>query len=99
MGSYNLDPRSSKLNTEMGVLVTNTELAQHLGKWRDASIDQRAYKLGLESIEGEYGKEPLLVWYDLSVKLKKRYEEAPKAGFWKKLGSSILSISPIDDHL
>ena len=28
VGSYNLDPRSSRLNTEMGVIIHNTELAQ-----------------------------------------------------------------------
>ena len=32
VGSYNLDPRSVNLNTEIGFLVTNEELAQAVAK-------------------------------------------------------------------
>ena len=34
IGSYNLDPRSSKLNTEMGVLFNCPALAKSLPKHR-----------------------------------------------------------------
>lgn len=99
VGSYNLDPRSAKINTEMGILVSNTELAAHIGEWWDETINKVAYKLDLESIEGEYGFEPLIVWFDNSVKPKKRYDESPKASFWNKFSSDLFSILPLEDQL
>lgn len=99
VGSYNLDPRSAKINTEMGILVSNTELAVHIGEWWDKTINKVAYKLDLESIEGEYGFEQLIVWLDNSVKPIKRYEESPKASLWKKFSSDLFSILPLEDQL
>ena len=43
VGSLNLDPRSTQLNTEMGILVNSPELAQQLAEWLDQNINQYAY--------------------------------------------------------
>ncbi len=39
IGSFNLDPRSANLNTEVGVLITNEQLASQL----QASIEKDMY--------------------------------------------------------
>ena len=47
IGSYNLDPRSSKLNTEMGVLFDCPELVKRLAEATGRDIDRYAYRVEL----------------------------------------------------
>ena len=76
IGSYNVDPRSANLNTEMGVIIFDpglgeyyaTELEKH---YREAAFEVflddrervrwRGYKNGAEVI---YTKEPGTTWWD-----------------------------------
>lgn len=99
IGSLNLDPRSSKLNTEMGIMIYNTDLAVKMSEWWDNQINNVAYKLNVEYVEDEYEVESYLYWEDLSVNPVKRYDEPPRADFFQKIGSDIFSILPIEDHL
>jgi len=36
LGSMNLDPRSAKLNTELGLIIDSAEMAQQLATFADA---------------------------------------------------------------
>jgi cardiolipin synthase C len=50
LGSYNLDPRSTWLNCEQGVLVENRELTEQLGAIYAQQVDgQHAWSVTLES--------------------------------------------------
>ena len=56
VGSFNLDPRSARLNTEMGVVIDSAPLATSLADAFDGAIPHRAYELrltdgGIEWIE------------------------------------------------
>lgn len=63
VGSFNMDPRSAILNTEMGLMVDNEELAAQLGKGLKAGKHQYTYmveagdKGGLQWRTGENGRE------------------------------------------
>src|SRR5690349_6921181 len=62
VGSYNLDPRSTWLNCEQGVLVDDTELAAELSAiFRKQSAGERAWKVTLEGkhLRWEGGHETL----------------------------------------
>ena len=48
IGSYNLDPRSSKLNTEMGVLFNCPALAKRLPEKTERDLDRNAYRVELD---------------------------------------------------
>ena len=47
IGSYNLDPRSSKLNTEMGVLFDCPALARRLPETTERDLGRNAYRVEL----------------------------------------------------
>ena len=49
VGSYNLDPRSSRLNTEMGVIFDCPTLAKSLPVKTERDIDRNAYRVELSS--------------------------------------------------
>ncbi|OWJ69362.1 phospholipase D family protein [Haematobacter massiliensis] len=49
IGSFNFDPRSAYLNTEMGFLIENPELAQRMVSAFDSQIPDEAYSVALEN--------------------------------------------------
>jgi phosphatidylserine/phosphatidylglycerophosphate/cardiolipin synthase-like enzyme len=74
IGSYNLDPRSENLNTEVGMLIEDVALAAELRKEIEADmrpenswvIGRRSLPLGLETVNGLVGGilslSPIDVW-------------------------------------
>jgi hypothetical protein len=44
VGSFNLDPRSARLNTEMGVVLESARLASALGDAFDREVPRKAYE-------------------------------------------------------
>jgi cardiolipin synthase C len=49
IGSFNLDPRSARLNTEVGVVLESAALATQLSEAFDSGIPNRAYEVRLTS--------------------------------------------------
>ncbi len=99
IGSFNLDPRSSKLNTEMGIMLFDSDLAGKIGDWWDNQINKVAYKLGVTSAEDEYEEEYYIHWDDLTTNPSTRYHEPPKTNLLQMFSSDIFSFLPIEDHL
>jgi len=99
VGSYNLDPRSTKINTEMGIYITNAELAERFAEWWENSVGKLAYKLELEFPDGKPDRESRLVWLDLTQDPVVRYEDEPKVDAWDKFKNSFFSVFPIEGQL
>ena len=65
IGSFNFDPRSANLNTELGVIIRDPWLAEHYGERfevylnEDGKLRWRGYRGGEEVI---YDKEPETTW-------------------------------------
>jgi putative cardiolipin synthase len=90
VGSFNLDPRSVNLNTEMGVLIESDELAGAVSRYLDQEARQRAYELKL----AENGRG--LQWVERTEQGEVRYDTEPKTGWLKRLGVRIMSWLPIE---
>ena len=91
IGSYNLDPRSSRLNTEMGVLFDSPALARRLPIETERNLAHNAYRVELEGNN--------LVWITREGDKEVRYHSEPGAGWWKKTKVKILSLLPIEGLL
>jgi cardiolipin synthase C len=91
IGSYNLDPRSSKLNTEMGVLFDCPPLAKRLPETTERDLDRNAYRVELAGRR--------LVWVTREGDKQVRYNSEPEAGLWKRIKAQVLSWLPIEDLL
>jgi cardiolipin synthase C len=48
IGSYNFDPRSARLNTEMGFLIDSSVLAERIAGVFDRNVPSRAYQVRLD---------------------------------------------------
>ena len=92
VGSFNLDPRSANLNTEMGVMIEDPRLAQALSDWVDRAPRTLAYQVILLP-DGS------LEWIELTDHGETRYHHEPRTGFFKRLFNKILGWLPIDPLL
>jgi putative cardiolipin synthase len=88
IGSYNLDPRSSKLNTEMGVLFNCPALARRLPETTERDLGRNAYRVELD------GKR--LVWVTREGDKEMRYHSEPETGLWKRIKAQVISWLPIE---
>lgn len=91
IGSYNLDPRSSKLNTEMGVLFDNPGMVEQLPAKLERNLDRNAYRLELDRNR--------LVWVTREGGQQARYTSEPETSLWKRAKVRILSWLPIEGLL
>lgn len=88
IGSYNLDPRSSKLNTEMGVLFDCPPLAKRLPEETERGLSQYAYRVQLD------GKR--LIWVTREGDKEVRYRSEPDADLLKRVKAQVISWLPIE---
>lgn len=91
VGSFNFDPRSAKLNTEMGLVIDNPALARLLSTTLDQRLPLRAYEVHLDANGALY-------WTarDGEGAPVTRYDTEPGTTFWQRSGVRILALLPID---
>ncbi|WP_426197569.1 phospholipase D family protein [Massilia sp. DWR3-1-1] len=89
IGSFNFDPRSNLLNTEMGFIIDSPKLAQQLSSGMATGLPDRAYEVQLS-------KEGKLIWLEHKDGALLRHTEEPEASFWRKLQVSVLGWLPIE---
>jgi putative cardiolipin synthase len=88
VGSFNLDPRSARLNTEMGVVIDSAPLSTSLADAFDGAIPHRAYELRLT----DFGIE----WIERGDAGEARHASEPGAGLLRRLWIGLLSLLPIE---
>lgn len=102
VGSMNLDPRSSLLNTEMGILIESPEMAGAISKWRDQTLPEIAWRIELERVEDPtpFGAQQRLVWIVHQDGQQTRLNQhEPEAGFWDRVQAVISRLLPIERQL
>ncbi len=92
IGSFNFDPRSAELNTEMGFVIDSPVLARRIAGAFDDEVPVHAWRVQL-SKSGD------LVWEERREGRTMQHRTEPGTGFWQRLGVSILSAFPIDPLL
>ena len=92
VGSFNFDPRSLELNTEMGLLTDCPALAADRAETFIRDLERLAYRLTLDA-DGE------LAWHAVEARGVMTYTSEPEVGFWRKLGVSLLGLLPLEDQL
>jgi putative cardiolipin synthase len=92
VGSFNMDPRSIKFNTEIALLVRSPQLAKEVADFIEGGMEiSNAYRLSLE--DGE------IVWLgDVDGETKHLYDE-PGGDVWRWVVSKVLSLLPIEGQL
>lgn len=97
IGSFNFDPRSALLNTEMGLVIHSPNLARQVTAIaEDAMRPQRSYRpqLGIEST----GKKRLQ-WRDIHAGTERISDVEPETTFFQRGLLHMLQALPIEEHL
>jgi putative cardiolipin synthase len=92
VGSFNLDPRSAHLNTEMGFLIDSPTLAQRVHEVFAVRVPEDAYRVSLDG-EGR------LAWTEQQNGRQVRHDSEPGATGWQRFWVWLLSLLPIDSLL
>jgi len=90
IGSFNLDPRSARLNTEMGVVLDSAPLASRLSDLFANEFPRDQYEVRLtpdgESVE----------WVEQTAAGPVIYRSAPETGVMRRAWIRFLSVMPIE---
>ena len=89
IGSFNFDPRSAHLNTEMGFVIDSPELAQAIAHAFDWRIPMDAYQVHL-------APDGSLYWTELVDGSEVRYDTEPGTTAIKRAGVAVMALLPID---
>jgi putative cardiolipin synthase len=92
IGSFNLDPRSLFINTEMGMVVESTELAASMATSITSALPKTAYKLDLRQNGG-------LRWTYQGDGVQQSSTTEPQTGFWRRFKTRLLSYLPIESQM
>jgi cardiolipin synthase C len=93
IGSFNLDPRSQALNTEIGVMIDSPEIAGQVGELMDEGVSSgSAFHVTLD-------KNDNLVWSAENNETKVEYDTDPETGFLYRFIVGFVGMLPIEDQL
>jgi putative cardiolipin synthase len=94
IGSLNLDPRSIRENTEIGVVLTSPALAGRIAPSIDEAVERVAYRLSLDLAPD--GRESI-VWHGPGG--GPTYRADPDTTLWERLWISLAGLLPLESQL
>jgi putative cardiolipin synthase len=92
VGSFNFDPRSAKLNTELGFIIHSSRLADQIAGTFETVIPERAYQVHLS-------QDGTIYWTERTVNGEIRYDTEPNTSLWLRATVWFLSKLPIESLL
>jgi putative cardiolipin synthase len=92
VGSFNMDPRSARLNTEVGMMVESASFAAELAGQITADVaPAHAWRLALEP---EPGGEARIVWHGTRDGRPVRFDADPDVGWWRLFQQALYRSLP-----
>ena len=89
VGSFNFDPRSALLNTELGFVIDSPRLARQIEQAFDTGVPERSYTLQLS----DTGR---IEWHSTHTTPPTVLTTEPGSSWWSRAGLVFLSWLPID---
>jgi putative cardiolipin synthase len=92
IGSYNLDPRSARINTEIGLLIRSEKFAEQVGVYMDGGVrPKNSYRVTVDSGH--------LAWLTEDDGIEVLYEKEPETSWWQRFYGGFLRMLPIKSQL
>jgi putative cardiolipin synthase len=89
IGSFNFDPRSAKLNTELGFIIESPALARRISTAFENGIPEKSYRVHLSETNDLY-------WTEHREGEMIRHDTEPNTSFWKRVAIYVISLLPIE---
>ena len=94
IGTFNLDPRSKVINTEIGVLIRHPGFAEQTAAFIERGMEPgNAYRVLLDDESREAR------WIRRDGEKTRTYRYDPKTGFFRNLGVAFIRLFPIEGQL
>ena len=90
VGSFNFDPRSALLNTEMGVVIASPVLAVRLSDTFETLVPRAAYEVRAREGDG------CIEWVERTPQGEVRHASEPETGWGRRAWLGLLTLLPID---
>jgi len=98
VGSMNMDQRSRRLNTEDGLVIHSSELAEETARrFAAMSSPENAYTVTLQAPPA--GGRPTLTWTTVNGGQSVSSTREPARGLWQRVEVWFLSLLPVDREL
>ncbi|KVP48968.1 phospholipase D family protein [Burkholderia ubonensis] len=98
IGSMNLDPRSTHLNTELALVIHSPALAQQVATiFARATQPDESYRVQLAALSGPGASE--LTWIGTDEGVLRTYHVDPYAGLLRNVLTGVFMLLPVDDQL
>jgi putative cardiolipin synthase len=92
VGSLNLDPRSARLNTEMGLALTSAVLSARFAERFDANILDFACRV-------ELGPDGATTWRTRENGVEVVRDSEPGVGWWQRISVFFATLLPVESQL
>jgi putative cardiolipin synthase len=89
IGSFNFDPRSARLNTEIGFVIDSPDLARAIADALAENVPTHAYEVRLTDAG-------MLRWVERADGRELVHDREPGTGPWLRVGVWLVSLLPID---
>jgi putative cardiolipin synthase len=89
VGSFNFDPRSANLNTELGFLIHSPPLAARIENLFDTVVPVNAYSVHLDEDDDLY-------WLERNDGETLRHEKEPRTSVWRRGWVRFVSWLPVE---
>ena len=96
IGSLNLDPRSVQQNTEIGIVLKSSEIADRLAMFFDKIVPSIAFRLELRTDENGFEH---IVWLGLVDGENETLYWEPHTSFWERFSMGFLRLVPAESQL
>jgi putative cardiolipin synthase len=98
VGSMNFDQRSQHINTEIGVIIGSSEIAQQTARRFENMIKpENCYILALSPAGTQHKSR--LIWRTEQDNHKVEYDREPARSGWQRLQAKLLSLLPLEREL
>jgi len=88
IGSFNWDPRSANLNTEMGVVIRSPELGAAMAEGIYRSLNTNAYAVTLD-------EQGALQWQTTAGGEQRVFDKEPESNWWLRFVANVTRLLPI----
>ena len=92
LGSFNFDPRSRHINTELGVIIESPELAGGISDQVHAVLDEATYRVDVD-------ERNRMRWTTYNEGQKVVYYKEPETSWWLRTKVNLMKLLPIKGQL
>jgi putative cardiolipin synthase len=92
IGSFNWDPRSAYINTELGVIIDSPVIGDDFSNLVESLLPEKTYEVFLN----EQGN---MRWRGMENGQEVVLTKEPQTGFWRRMNGRFMRLLPIRDQL